>query len=104
MDEAEVVRQLTRHTEQITSLSSRVDKVERLQGDLTDIKISIERQTGNIDKLAETVKVMADKQQDHENRLDAMEQEPGEMWKQARWLIISTVIGAIIGAIISHLM
>lgn len=104
MTESETAAALAQHGARLDSMETRVSALETTTRDMTDIKVAIERQTGNIDKLTQTVSTIADRQKEHEGRLDMIEKEPATLWKNAQWLILSTAIGTAVGAVISALM
>lgn len=60
---------------------------------------------GKIEKAMHTLERDEKTLEDHENRLDSIEKEPATAWKNLKWLIItgiaSTVMGAVIGNLIS---
>lgn len=91
------------HDQQIKSLEARVKKVEDLRESIGEIKVAIERQTGNIDRLAEIVGGIGERQKEHEARLDSIEAKPGQKWEKVAGQILSLVVAAIVGMALAHI-
>lgn len=91
------------HDQQIKSLEARTKKLEDMREGISEIKVAIERQTGNIDRLAEIVGGIGKRQEEHESRLDAIEQKPGEKWDKVAWQVLSIVIAAVVGMALAHI-
>lgn len=54
----------------------------------------------SIERLATSMENMAREQERQGERLEALEGRDGELWRKAVWLVVSTVIGAILGYVI----
>lgn len=91
------------HDQQIKSLEARTKKLEDMREGISEIKVAIERQTGNIDRLAEIVGGIGKRQEEHESRIDAIEQKPGKKWESVAGQVVSLVTAAIVGMILAHI-
>lgn len=77
------------YDEKIANLDHRVDNLE------TDIK-QIHSLTVSVEKMAVSLEMMAKELAKQGERLDAIEAEPGKKWKQAVWLVVAGLIGAVL--------
>lgn len=100
MTEQEVVLELNDHTHEIKSLKHRVDEVEKKQETIGSLAQSV-------NELAINMKYMVEEQKEQGQRLRRLESEPADSAKYYKRLIIgsicTTVLGAIIGALIALL-
>ena len=64
---------------------------------LEDAVQDISRLTVSVEKLAVSMDRMAKEQEQTNARLTALEQEPGENWKKAVWIVLTALIGAAVG-------
>lgn len=71
--------------------NKRIDVLEETVKQIQDLTISVKEMTNSINNMAATLERQV-------NRLDAIEREPAENWKKAVWLVLSTLIGAAVGA------
>ena len=73
--------------------NKRIDVLEETVKQIQDLTISVKEMTNSINNMAATLERQV-------NRLDAIEREPAENWKKAVWLVLSTLIGAAVGALL----
>ena len=76
--------------EKMIRLEDRIDKLEAIVEELRSLTISVE-------KLANSVKLMVDKQHSQEQRLDDIEARDGEKWRTLVRYLVTGVVGAIVG-------
>lgn len=85
------------YAERIEEHLHRVDKrLELLEGSvkaINELALSVERLAGNMKSLSET-------QSDMKNKLDNISERDGEKWRKVTWLVLTTVVGAVIGYVI----
>jgi len=91
------------HDQQIKSLEARMKTVEDMRQGINELRVLIERQGSNIDRLTEIVGDIGERQKGHESRLDAIEQKPAEKWERVAGQVISLVTAAIVGMILAHI-
>lgn len=77
-------------TEKMKRLEDRVDKLEAVVEELRNLTLSVE-------KLANSVKMMVDKVNIQEARLDEIEERDGEKWRTLVRYLVTGVVGAIVG-------
>ncbi len=58
--------------------------------------------TASVEKLAVNMENMMKMQEKQGLRLEKLESRDGDMWRKAVWLTISTVLGALIGFLLSR--
>lgn len=92
------------HEQQIRSLEARVKAIEDLRESIGEIKVAIERQTGNIDRLAEIVGGIGERQKEHEARIDLIEQRPAERWESVVKTALTCIVSALVGAVMAGLV
>ena len=100
----DVAARVAVHDQQIKSLEKRVAKVEDLREQISAINVAIERQSGNIDRLTELVGTIGKQQQEHENRLDEIEQRPAERWESVVKTALTCIVSALVGAVMAGLI
>jgi chromosome segregation ATPase len=91
------------HEQRLKSLESRMKTVEDMRGEIGELRLAIEKQTGSIDKLAVMIETLGRKEEEHEERLDRIEAKPAEKWEAAARQIISLLIAAAVGALLAHI-
>ena len=74
----------------------RLSLVEKNGEALNELVISVK-------ELAMSVKQMQEELKRQGERLAKIEEEPGEKWKKFTWLIVSGLVGLVIGYLSSHL-
>ena len=60
----------------------------------------INRLTVSVEKMAVSMELMANELKEQGSRLEKIEQEPGDKWKNAVWIVVSALIAAGVGALI----
>jgi len=103
------------HQERLASLlqwadhtDRRLELLEKSQSTLTDVQISLTKMDSATERIGEKLtdmkktldRIDEDAKTRHEElsrRVRALEDAPGKKWDKAVWLIISLVIGAVVG-------
>ena len=100
-EDEQIIIKLNDHDHEIKSLKHRIEGVEKNQD-------SINKLTVSVNELAINMKYMVEEQKKQGNRLSVLEKEPGDNAKYYKRLALGTictsVIGAIIGALIALLI
>lgn len=94
MDETKTTEELAIHDENIKSLKRRMDKVEEQSKAINDLAISVK-------ELAINMNAMNEKQEEQGKRLAELESKPGKRWEQVVSIIITTIVGALLGFLLS---
>ena len=76
--------------------NQRIELLEKNSASLNDLVVSVK-------ELAMSVKQMQEELKRQGQRLEAIEKEPAEKWKKFTWLIITGVVGAVIGFALSKI-
>lgn len=90
----------------------RISDIEKMQTGIIDIRLMIERLSMGNDQLQKSVESLVarlekldakvgQRMDSLEKRFDAHEKAPAEKWDKASWLIITLIIGGIVGWIIN---
>ena len=74
----------------------RLDRLEKNGALLNDLVVSVK-------ELAMSVKQMQEELKRQGERLDRIEDEPAEKWKKLSWLVVTGLVGAVIGFLVSKL-
>lgn len=90
MTERDVELRLNDHEHEIKSLKHRMTEQESQSKALNDLALSVK-------ELAINMNIIADKQESQNNRLAELEAKPGKRWELVIQLIITAVVGALIG-------
>lgn len=96
IDEIEITKELTNHDENIKSLKRRMDKVEEQSKAINNLAMSVK-------ELAINMNTMNEKQEEQGKRLAELEAKPARRWEQIVSLIITTLVGALLGYLLSRL-
>ena len=96
MNEVDIELKLNDHEHEISSLKHRMSDVESQTKAINNLAMSVE-------KLALSVSYMNDEQKDSIKRLEALESKPAKRWEQVISLIITTIVGAVIGFLLSRI-
>lgn len=96
MDELEIELKLNDHEHEIGSLKHRMSDVEAQTKAINNLAMSVE-------KLALSVQYMNDEQKDSIKRLEMLESKPAKRWETIVTCIITTIVGAVIGFLLSKL-
>ena len=98
MTNEEIAVKFEDHEHEIKSLKHRVNKCEEQQSTLNKL-------VNSVDVLAVNMKHMADEQKSQREHIEKLEKEPAEEFKHYKRLVIgcviTTVLGAILGAVIA---
>ena len=96
INEIEITKELTNHDENIKSLKRRMDKVEEQSKAINNLAMSVK-------ELAINMNTMNEKQEEQSKRLAELEAKPARRWEQIVSLIITTLVGALLGYLLSRL-
>lgn len=96
INEIEITKELTNHDENIKSLKRRIDKVEEQSKAINNLAMSVK-------ELAINMNTMNEKQEEQDKRLAELEAKPARRWEQIVSLIITTLVGALLGYLLSRL-
>lgn len=88
---AEYVADIKRLEAEETRQNRRLDKLEETVTKINDLALSVRELAVNVSSMQGTLKAMTE-------RLTDIEEEPGENWRKAVWLVVAAVIGAAVGA------
>lgn len=101
MTAEEIAVKFEDHEHEIKSLKHRMAKSEEQQATLNKLASSV-------DVLAVNMKHMADEQKSQREHIERLEKEPAEEFKHYKRLIIgcviTTIIGAVVGAILATVL
>lgn len=93
MDEA-VKAELERLRDEDKRQNHRIDELEKISATIQELAISVHT-------LAHDMAGMLAEQKEQGNRLDALEAAPGKKWNNAMNKIVDTIIGAVVGAMMT---
>ena len=93
MDEARIIESLTRQTEQIKTLFSRMDNLEKLTDSVNKLAISLERLTARQSATEEHITTLT-------TDVDELRQKPAKRWETVVTGVISALVGAGIALLI----
>lgn len=91
MTETDVAVKLENHDQQIKSLKHRMEEQEEQSKAINDLVLSVQ-------KLALNMEAMIKQQQNQNERLAKLEQEPAKQWSNMKRTIFNTIVGAGSGA------
>lgn len=97
MTNEEIAVKLTQHTDEIASLKRRIGNCEEQQTILHKL-------VNSVDRLAVNMEYMAKEQAEQGDRLKRLEQEPVDTYKHYKRLAIGCVITGVIGAVLGALL
>ena len=95
IDEIKITKTLTNHEDNIKSLKHRMDKVEEQSKAINDLAMSVK-------DLAINMNTMNKKQEEQGKRLTELESKPSKRWEQVVSIIITTLVGALLGYLLSR--
>ena len=95
IDEIKITKTLTNHEDNIKSLKQRMDKVEEQSKAINDLAMSVK-------ELAINMNTMNKKQEEQGKRLTELESKPSKRWEQVVSIIITTLVGALLGYLLSR--
>ena len=96
MNEQEIELKLNDYEHEICSLKHRMSDVEAQTKAINNLAISVE-------KLALSVSYMNDEQKNSIKRLEALESKPAKRWETIITCVITTIVGALLGYLLSRL-
>lgn len=97
MIEHEVAVKLENHDQQIKSLKHRMDGQEKQDETMQELVVSVKLLAVNMENMLEAQKAQGE-------RLEKLESEPGENWKNMKRTAISTIVSTLVGAIAGGLI
>lgn len=95
IDEIKITKTLINHEDNIKSLKHRMDKVEEQSKAINDLAMSVK-------ELAINMNTMNKKQEEQGKRLTELESKPSKRWEQVVSIIITTLVGALLGYLLSR--
>lgn len=96
MNEVDIELKLNDHDHEIGSLKHRMTEVEDQSKAINNLAMSVE-------KLALSISYINEEQKDAIKRLEFLESKPARRWEQVISLIITTIVGAVIGFLLSRI-
>lgn len=90
-------KDIIRNEERINDHERRIDRLECLQIQLTDLNRQTAVMLNTIDGLRESFKKIDKAIQDLNDKMRSYEMEPAIKWKKATWLVFTLLVGAVIG-------
>lgn len=91
MENEDIVKALTEHSEKIKVANHRIDDLEKQQQQIQELTISVQ-------ELAMSVKNMVEVQKNHSDKLSELESRPAQSWNTVTRTVLTTIVGAIAGA------
>lgn len=73
--------------------NQRIDKLEETVKEIQRLTIAVERMAVSMEAMTKEIASQG-------QRLDAIEKEPADKWKNAVWIVVSALIAAAIGALV----
>lgn len=73
--------------------NKRIDKLEETVKEIQRLTIAVERMAVSMEAMTKEIASQG-------QRLDAIEKEPADKWKNAVWVVVSALIAAAIGALV----
>lgn len=87
---------LKRVDDENTRQNKRIDKLEGALDKLNELASSVQVMAQNIATMTQELKRQSD-------RLEEIEKEPADKWKKLTWLVITGVVGAVVGFALSKI-
>lgn len=73
--------------------NQRIDKLEETVKEIQRLTVAVERMAVSMEAMTKEIASQG-------QRLDAIEKEPADKWKNAVWVVVSALIAAAIGALV----
>ena len=73
--------------------NQRIDKLEETVKEIQRLTIAVERMAVSMEAMTKEIAAQG-------QRLDAIEKEPADKWKNAVWIVVSALIAAAVGALV----
>lgn len=117
-DVAKIISELERKCafldERSKSHEERLQALEKTQAGILDIRLMIERLSMGSEQLQKSFEALnarldrldekvGTRMTSIEKRLDNHEKAPGEKWEKASWLVITLIIGGVVGYLINFI-
>ena len=97
MENTEIIERLVSVEEARKSNTKRIDELELEMKDNRELTIAVK-------EIATEMKHLREEQTDMNKRLKDIEDKPAQKWDKVTMTIIATVVGGIIGAVISQIL
>lgn len=94
MTNEDVAAKLAEHDNRIRVSEHRLKDVEEAQAAINKLTISVH-------EMAISLKHMVEEQKEQSKRLDMLEGKPGKKWEKASDTVMTTIIGGLVGAIVT---
>ena len=88
------------HKEFAERIDAENERQNKRLSSLEETVKEIQRLTIAVERMAVSMEAMTKEIASQGQRLDAIEKEPADKWKNAVWLVISALIAAAIGALV----
>lgn len=95
-EETDILLELNNHKNKLKSLEHRMDNQEKECKTLNDLALSVK-------ELAINMKIMSERQSRYDDRLHRLEEKPIKRWETIVQIVLTTLIGAMIGFILSRI-
>lgn len=82
----------------------RLDALEKVTGQINALTVSVEKMATNMENMLNAIERQGNLIEKQNERLDDIEKEPADNYKQIKMLIIATIVGAIVGGFASQLV
>lgn len=73
--------------------NKRIDKLEETVKEIQRLTVAVERMAVSMEAMTKEIASQG-------QRLDAIEKEPADKWKNAVWIVVSALIAAAVGALV----
>ena len=73
--------------------NKRIDKLEETVKEIQRLTVAVERMAVSMEAMTKEIASQG-------QRLDAIEKEPADKWKNAVWVVVSALIAAAVGALV----
>ena len=103
MSNEEIIIAITKHKEEIGSLRYRVDDVEELCKSINGLAISVTELAMNVSNTNSRMDSIESSIRCQGERIGEIEKKPAKRWDNVVSVLITTVVGAIVGFLISLL-
>lgn len=84
--------------------NKRIDALEKITGQMNTLIISVEKMAVNMENMLAAIERQGTLIEKQNERLDDIEKGPADNYKQIKMLIITTIVGAIVGGLASQLV
>ena len=98
----DILSRLAANEQEHKSYNRRLEAHDKALEQITETQIQLANLTNAVNNLATGVREMKSVVQSMDNRVSAIEKEPGEKWKKVTWEIIKAVVLAIAAYALGH--